>query len=212
MTTIGGVYPCPPVVSLKEVKRTMKTLGLVLATLALMTAFTPSGIAPAVSEKNSSTVCITYVNAGLGCATGTIGSLAPTGCNTTGCTVTLTADLLVTPVACGWLEQGDLSKCAIEKPESRHGEESPFFAPGTYTIKSDLCVTDPTVSYTFPCDELSHTFVVPTTNANQAAFTDLTQAVQDTINDLPNGGGLPGDGKLVYVSGTFRVYQMVAFE
>lgn len=193
----------------------MKNLGTIFATLAVTLALlVPPAGAHSNDEHPSDTVCLTYPAAVIGCATGTIGHVGPTGCNANGCTVTITADLSVTPVACGWLEQGDLRACAIEKPEPAHRDTPNFYAPGSYTVRSDLCVSDPTVTVTVPCTELVHHFIVPATTSGAQMNVPYLRALVGALipgdEPVPDVGGSCGEGSLVYASATFRVYAMDA--
>lgn len=191
----------------------MKTLTIVLATLALMTAVAMPAASASAEEHPSDTVCLIYPplpSPVIGCASGTIGSLPPTGCGAQGCTVALTADLTVTAVACGWLELRSLTACAHDPshPEKRSGLESRFFEPGPHTVYSDLCISDPTGTVTAPCKELVHNFVVPSTSTGENAAMIVhvvTSLLEEAASLIANDDA--SDGCLVYASATFRVYK-----
>lgn len=188
----------------------MKNLATILTTLGMMLALATPASADQHDEHPTDTVCLTYPPAVIGCATGTIGNLAPTNCNADGCWVTLTGDLSVTPVACGWLEQGDLRACALSPtdiPATAHGIDPQFFSPGGHRMESDLCISDPTLTVTVPCVGLVHYFVVPSASMN-SEIGDLPPIDVDEVLSLPSRLLSDPEGTLVYASQTFRVYKL----
>lgn len=184
----------------------MRPFTAISFALALAVAAAPLGHA-AAAGKNVGTVCITYRDVGFGCATGEIDGSPPTNCASDGCDVTLRAKLVVTPVACGWLERGNLHACAVDAPAfPPEWTETIRLPAGTYVVRSDLCVTDPTLTYMFPCEELTYRFVVPASGPE--AQTAWLANLLDAALALVRGD----DGDLVYASGTFRVHHAPSFD
>ena len=185
----------------------MKLHALVLVTLALMTAFTPTGISPAnPGERPAATACLTVVNLGVGCASGTLSHVMG-ACGST-CDVTLRADLLVTPVACGWVGWelrgyfgSDVATCAAQRPEPKSGMQSLDLPPGAYQVQGEVCVTDPTITVTVPCERIWHNFVVPGDAGSAAAF--ATSLIPD---QPPNPFEI---GRAVYEDATFILYELI---
>lgn len=195
----------------------MKNLATVSATLVLMLALAlPPAGAHASDERPTAQTCLWHpapaLPVGVVCATGTIGHVGPFDCDIArnGCFVTKTGDLSVEPVACGWLKFGDLQKCATEKPELDHRDETQFYAAGEYRMESEVCISDPTVTVTYPCEKLVHYFTVPSQNTAAIVPVDPVQAVQNVVARVLALGD-DAEGTLVYSSGTFDVYQLAIY-
>lgn len=184
----------------------MKNIQVLCATFALILAsVVPPAGAYANDEHPTDTVCIPPRGV-LGCATGTISSrLGP--CDAAGCHVTLSAQLSVTPIACGWMSWNDVSACAYTAPAADSGAEKVYLPPGAYKMISELCIADPTVSVTTPCEDLRHNFLVPAAGGGlQANLPIILATVFAMAPDGESGAPAVCEGELVYASATFRAY------